>query len=380
MAPTSGFRLPGRFVLHPSVSMGFGYDSNLYYQAQGTSHTAFTRVGVAAEGTRTGGGGLVPSALISSSVAYRENLDPSLAAARSLSGSLRVGLMFQPRSGLQVDVSEQLSRRQEIGAPAAEYVSVNVNNAHVAVALPIGIEALRVGASYSHQRILYDGKFSRLDSQVHALGSSLRWQVSSIDTASLHAGMSALRYSEASVHPESTPVDVGVEVGRRTTAATNLVLGIGYWKGFYERGGDASGAVGAARAVHLLGPRTTLAAAYAYRILDWTWGSYRTEHTIDLSCKLVLSRRTSLDLTTGYAHRKYGPTVMQAGLVPISTSTGGLSDDYVSVTAGASWLVLPWLRSNLELDFAVNSSELTSGSQPLGYARVQVLLGVHAEY
>ena len=369
-APTAatGIALPGRLVLRPTITIGAGYDSNIFYQDSGTRQSATLQVqpqvSLASDAQRR----LNPT--LAGSLTYLEYLsdDGQIRSMRSLAAGAVLAVSAIVSERLTLTMSDSYNRVvMPPYQPGQRQFTSNTNNASAGATIQPGGPRLKLTLGYSLTHSWYDEdaqRFANKTGQSFAAGAT--WQVLPKTGVGVTADVGIVGYDETT-KSGSYPLHVTGVANTALTERLQLGARLGVGKGFYQKtrteDDDATLFVLGFDAKYQTSAMT-LALLYSRDFQDSLWANYYAQDRVAVQARRALSSSTGVGASVTYDRRRFAPPPPPlTGEVYLSSER---TDHGISLSAAADHAFSPRMSASVSYSLSANFSDFRLISDPNG--------------
>ncbi len=310
-APT-GILLLGHLVLRPSVTLGAGYDSNIFYRDTGTRQSATLQLVPQVSLEPRGSRAITPR--LAASLAYTEYLtdDDAVREQRSLSANVGANLTVVASEHLSLSADDRYARLvMPPYQPGQRQFTSNTNAVGVHAGIQPAGPRLKLDLSYQFTQAWYDAAASQslASHHAHAISAGTTWLVLPRTSVGLTSGLGVVRHDGAD-KSGSYPVHVQATAFTAVTERLQIGARAGFGKGFYEktRGPDDEATL------FVLGfdlKYQTAAALfgllYSRDFEDSLWANYYASDRVGVQARRAISLRNAVSANLSYDRRRFAP-------------------------------------------------------------------------
>lgn len=397
-----GYKVGDGTVLHPSVGVETGFDSNVFYEEDDPVASPILRLvarfAMASlseqrlEEETLDTSGLPPGE--AAKVAFRAGL--SLGYQEYLTGNdraqsqrdLAIGaelhaLIF-PKGTVAFSIDNNFVRdTRPTNFESSEGLDRDVNHLKLAMIYQPGGRALTGAVRYENRIDVFESDQSSFANRLqHTIGARVDWQFLPITRFYFDASLGFFGplgdgMLEGTVYKqESMPLRLVLGANTAITERTTLATRVGFGKGFYEDGADFTGPIFGAQFGYRYSPFGRFVLQYDYDFHDSINANYFADHaltaTVDHQVSQFLFR-----VGGGARYRAYRG-------IPASVGPPERDDVIFNVLAQSRYMYRDWLAVTADYDLVVDETDYiaTAGGfmDNPSYTRHQALLGVQAAF
>ncbi len=364
----TGIPLPGRLVLRPSLTIGAGYDSNIFYQDTGTRQSATLsvspQVSLGSEAQRR----LNPT--LSASVTYLEYLsdDGEIRGMRSLSAAAAAAMSATLSERLTLTAADNYTRViMPPYQPGQRQFTSNTNSVSAGATLQPGGPRLKLSLGYSLTHFWYDEDAQRFANRhAHNFSGGGSWLVLPKTSVGINGDVGIVSYDETT-KSGSYPLHL---TGMAQTALTErLQLGarLGVGKGFYEKqrteDDDATMFVLGFDAKYQ-SSSLMLSLLYSRDFQDSLWANYYAQDRVALQARRAITASSSASAGLSYDRRRFAPPPTPlTGEVYLSSER---TDHVITLNLAADHAFSSRMTASLAYSLSANRSDFRLISDPNG--------------
>jgi hypothetical protein len=374
-----GLRIGDSTALHPSVSVGSGYQTNVFFQdandaPAGPIASALLRFGVGASWATLSPGRMEIEAPTGDAARQRLafSLDANLTWNQYLSSDadvkrvsdLGIGLLgdvkLNPQGAVSFEARDGFTRSVQPGQGVKENTNRDKNDLSALVHFKPGGGALELFLGYTFTLDIFEhGLLYYEDRTSHTGQLGARWQWLPQTLVLFDASISAVSPSNADYKSSSTPVRATLGISTLVTPAVGVLVNAGYGNGLYSSYENISTWLASVELRYAVGPTVRTALGYTHEFSDALIGNFQVDHSIFARATAQLTTRWQAHTRAEVRFRSYGgirnTNTLQFCGDPACSQTR--SDIVPRVEVGTDVALQPWLMLGAQYLFQMDSTD-----------------------
>lgn len=361
--------------LAPSLTLGLGYDSNVFYESEAESPVSALRLditpalAISTVAVRSVDFGLNVQAQWRQFLNYSEE---DAADQSRLDVDASVGARFNPNGFVSVRPANEFRLTNETAfSDAGDPFQVLHNNASLEVGFHPGGSARssRLGFSGtivgSYRLWDYD-QFDNLDRDSFGAFGEMKWNFLPKTALFLNAGLATLRYAEEAdgtnpfANSDGLPYSVSAGLSGLLATRFGLLARIGYSDTNRDVGASTGSVIGQLEGTVYLSQSAKTSLGYRYDVADAAFGNFTTYHRIYGSLSAT-SRVVNAELTAFYQMSEYGELSPQAQAV-IQSDVSQRKDDLVGAGVSLGFPLGRYFELGAAYDVRTRASNLSDAA------------------